>query len=181
MRHFICALLSVGALNAWALPTVPHDLKNQPQCPSCVEADSKAAVAKDIEQENLLHLASLGGSFSQTGVASMYDEPQGIACGPGRFNPNALTAAHKTLPCWSKVRVTSLATGRSVVVTINDRGPYVAGRIIDLSRASFNAIGTRGAGLMRVRVEALGSGGKALSGHRRHHHHDWDEYDSASN
>jgi rare lipoprotein A len=73
-----------------------------------------------------------------------------------------MTAAHKTLPCWSKVRVTNLANGRSTVVTINDRGPYVAGRIIDLSRASFRAIGNTGAGLMRVRVEALGRGGKAI-------------------
>lgn len=158
MRHFICVLLSLCAIEAWALPSAPHGLQDQ-----------------DLENEQLLYLASLGGTFSQTGIASMYDEPQAIACGPGRFNPNAMTAAHKTLPCWSKARVTNLSNGRSTIVTINDRGPYVAGRIIDLSKASFRAIGAPGAGLMRVRVEALGRGNDS-----RHRHRNVDEWNAAS-
>ena len=61
-----------------------------------------------------------------------------------RFNTNAYTAAHKTLPFGTKVKVTNKNTGRSVVVRINDRGPYLHGRVIDLSRASARAIGISG-------------------------------------
>ncbi len=61
-----------------------------------------------------------------------------------RFNTNAFTAAHKTLPFGTKVKVTNNRTGRSVVVRINDRGPFVHGRVIDLSKASARAIGISG-------------------------------------
>jgi rare lipoprotein A len=89
------------------------------------------------------------------GVASYYWEPQALASG-GRFNPNALTAAHKTLPFGTRVRVTHMGNGRSVEVKINDRGPYVAGRIIDLSKAAAGVIGMTGQGIARVVVEVLG-------------------------
>ena len=66
-------------------------------------------------------------------LASFYDEPQLLATG-GRYNPHGLTAAHRTLPFGTRVKVTDIATGRSVDVTINDRGPAIwTGRQIDLS------------------------------------------------
>jgi rare lipoprotein A len=74
----------------------------------------------------------------------------------GWFNPNAMTAAHKTLPFGTRVRVTHSGNGRSVIVRINDRGPYVKGRIIDLSRAAASAIGMTGQGIARVSMEILG-------------------------
>jgi len=89
------------------------------------------------------------------GMASYYWQPQALASG-GRFNPNGLTAAHKTLPFGTRVRVTHLGNGRSVEVKINDRGPYVAGRIIDLSRAAAGVIGMTAQGVARVAVEILG-------------------------
>jgi rare lipoprotein A len=92
---------------------------------------------------------------SMQGMASYYWQPQALASG-GRFNPNGLTAAHKTLPFGTRVRVTHLGNGRSVEVKINDRGPYVAGRIIDLSRAAANVIGMTAQGVARVGVEILG-------------------------
>ena len=92
---------------------------------------------------------------SMTGVASYYWQPQRVASG-GWFNPNALTAAHKTLPFGTRVRVTHLRNGRSVVVRINDRGPYIRGRIIDLSKRAAGVIGMRGSGIARVRVDVLG-------------------------
>jgi rare lipoprotein A len=79
------------------------------------------------------------------GVASFYGEPQRLASS-GWFNPHAMTAAHKTLPFGTRVRVTHLGTGRSVDVHINDRGPYVAGRIIDFSKAAAGAIGMTSGG-----------------------------------
>jgi rare lipoprotein A len=85
---------------------------------------------------------------TQSGAASWY--------GPGfhgkrtangeTFNTNALTAAHKTLPFGTEVRVTNERTGKSVVVRINDRGPYAHGRMIDLSKAAAEAVGISGVG-----------------------------------
>lgn len=88
----------------------------------------------------------------QSGIASYYWQPQAVACG-GRFNPNALTAAHKTYPCGSRIRVTNKRNGKSVVVTVNDRGPFVKGRIVDLSLAAAKIIGMTGSGLVPVTVE----------------------------
>jgi rare lipoprotein A len=93
-----------------------------------------------------------GGS---SGIASYYWQPQRVASG-GMFNPNAMTAAHKTLPFGTRVRVTNHNTGRSAVVTINDRGPFVRGRVIDLSRAAASSVGMIGSGLARVTLEVLG-------------------------
>jgi rare lipoprotein A len=98
-----------------------------------------------------------GGSSSFSGKASYYWEPQALASG-GRFNPNAFTAAHKTLPFGTKVRVTNHNNGESVVVVINDRGPYVAGRVIDLSKAAAHAISMQGSGVVPVTVTVLGKG-----------------------
>jgi len=91
----------------------------------------------------------------QSGIASYYWEPQALASG-GRFNPNAMTAAHKTLPFGTRVRVTRVDNGNSVEVVINDRGPYVGGRIIDLSRRAAQELSMTGAGVARVRVAILG-------------------------
>ena len=66
-----------------------------------------------------------------------------------RFNTYALTAAHKTLPFDTKVRVTNERTGKSVVVRINDRGPFVGGRVIDLSKAAAQAVGISGVGKVK--------------------------------
>ena len=98
-----------------------------------------------------------GGSSYQSGIASYYWEPQALASG-GRFNPNALTAAHKTLPFGTRVRVTNQHNGSSVVVVINDRGPYVGGRVIDLSKAAAQAISMTGAGVAPVKIAILSKG-----------------------
>ena len=89
------------------------------------------------------------------GVASFYWQGQKTATGAW-FNPDGMTAAHRTLPFGTKVRVTHLGSGRSVVVRINDRGPYIAGRIIDLSRGAAGVLGMQNQGVARVRVTVLG-------------------------
>ena len=90
-----------------------------------------------------------------SGMASWYgNELAGHRTASGdRFNPNELTAAHRTLPLGSKVRVTY--AGHSVVVRINDRGPYAAHRLIDLSRAAAEEIGLRRAGSGKVTLAVL--------------------------
>lgn len=97
------------------------------------------------------------GGGSLHGKASYYWQPQRVASG-GWFNPNALTAAHKTLPFGTRVRVTNKRNGKSVVVRINDRGPYIKGRIIDLSKRAAGVIGMRAAGVVPVSVQVLGRG-----------------------
>ncbi len=72
-----------------------------------------------------------------------------------RYNQNALTAAHKSLPFGTKVRVTNEANGKSVVVRINDRGPYSGKRVIDLSRAAANAVGMVQRGVAHVTMDVL--------------------------
>jgi rare lipoprotein A len=104
-------------------------------------------------------------SYNQTGIASWY--------GPGfhtkvtangeAYNENELTAAHQTLPMPSLVRVTNLENGRSIVVRINDRGPFVAGRIIDMSRRGAQLLGFDQKGTAKVRVEVLAEESRAIA------------------
>lgn len=98
--------------------------------------------------------AKTGTGKIETCKASFYAEGQKTANGEN-FNPNALTAAHKTLKFNSMVRVTNKANGKTVDVRINDRGPFVSGRCIDLSRAAFAKIAATSAGVASVTVEVL--------------------------
>ncbi|SFL29298.1 rare lipoprotein A [Nitrosomonas aestuarii] len=94
--------------------------------------------------------------YSEKGIASWYGSESGNRTAMGvRFNPHELTAAHKTLPLPTKVRVTNLRNGRSVDVIVNDRGPFKRNRIIDLSHGAAKKIGLDKHGLAEVRVEYL--------------------------
>lgn len=96
--------------------------------------------------------------YDERGQASWYgDAFHGRPTATGeRFDMNALTAAHKTLPLPSLVEVTNLRNGRRAIVRVNDRGPFVEGRIIDLSRGAAEALDLRAAGVGEVRVRYLG-------------------------
>jgi rare lipoprotein A len=88
------------------------------------------------------------------GLASYYWQGSKTASGE-KFNANELTAAHRTLPFGTRVRVTSLATGRSVTVRINDRGPFIAGRTVDISRAAAQSLGMIDRGVTKVKLDVL--------------------------
>ena len=90
----------------------------------------------------------------QRGKASWYHEPQRTACG-ARFDPNSLTAAHRTLPFGTLVRVTNVSCQRSAVVRINDRGPYRKGRIIDVSKAAAKELQMINSGTATVTLEVI--------------------------
>jgi rare lipoprotein A len=92
---------------------------------------------------------STGGGFS--GIASVYSEGSATASGE-RLNPGAMTAAHRTLPFGTQVTVVNQSNGRSVVVRINDRGPFVRGRVIDLTPAAARAIGVNGLAPVSLKV-----------------------------
>ena len=111
--------------------------------PSSAWRDASAAIAPT---------SGSGRSFS--GMASFYGNESGSKTASGqRFNQNAMTAAHRSLPFGTKLRVTH--GGRSVVVTINDRGPFIRGRVLDLSTGAARAIGLTSAGVGRVVAEVI--------------------------
>ena len=97
---------------------------------------------------------SYGGGGSH-GMASYYWQGQMTASG-ARFNPSGMTAAHRSLPFGTRVLVTNKRNGRSVTVTINDRGPFIKGRIIDLSRGAASVIGMTQSGVAPVSISVLG-------------------------
>jgi rare lipoprotein A len=109
---------------------------------------SEAAGRKGWREAN----ASVGSSHSFSGKASYYGNESGSRTASGqRFNQEAMTAAHRTLPFGTKLKVTH--SGRSVVVTINDRGPFIRGRVLDLSKGAARAIGLTGRGVGMVVAE----------------------------
>jgi rare lipoprotein A len=100
-----------------------------------------------------------------SGNASFYGSTDGLAnrktASGERYNPNALTAAHKTLPLGSKVKVTNEKNGKQVIVTINDRGPFAPNRIIDLSSRAAKKIDLQKDGVEKVRLEPIPEEGKS--------------------
>jgi rare lipoprotein A len=89
-----------------------------------------------------------------SGTASYYWEDSLVATG-ARFNPDGLTAAHRTLPFGTHLRVTDLVSKKSVVVTVNDRGPFVDGRVLDLSRGAARVLGMLERGLTKIKAVVL--------------------------
>jgi rare lipoprotein A len=91
---------------------------------------------------------------SSYGVASFYTEDEWTASGE-RFNTRAMTAAHPTLPFGTRLRVTNVSNGRSVVVRINDRGPFVPGRVVDLSESAAESLGMVERGVVKVKLDVV--------------------------
>jgi rare lipoprotein A len=102
----------------------------------------------------ILLLLNSCGYTTRKGIASYYaDFYEGRTTANGEiYRQNKITAAHKTLPFGTKVKVTNLANNKTVVVRINDRGPFVKGRIIDLTKAAAKEIGMIGAGISKVKI-----------------------------
>ncbi len=103
--------------------------------------------------------------YDESGIASWYgpDFHGKLTANGEMFDQNTVTAAHKTLPLPSIVRVTNLENGRSLIVRVNDRGPFVNGRIIDLSRRSAQLLGMENRGTARVRVQVMADESRALA------------------
>lgn len=95
-----------------------------------------------------------GTKLTSSGVASFYAEGARTASGE-KFDPHALTAAHRTLPFGTRLRVTDVATGRSVIVRVNDRGPHVPGRIVDVSYSAAQMLGIVARGTANVKIQVV--------------------------
>lgn len=112
---------------------------------------AKHQAAERTWRETNAMTPSAGAGHTFSGVASFYGNESGSKTASGqRFNENALTAAHRSLPFGTKLRVSH--GGRSIVVTVNDRGPFVRGRVLDLSTAAARALGIDGLGTVTAEV-----------------------------
>jgi rare lipoprotein A len=96
------------------------------------------------------------------GLASFYTEDEWTASGE-RFNTHAMTAAHPTLPFGTRVRVTNVTNGRSVVVRINDRGPHVPGRVVDVSESAAESLGMVERGVVKVKLDVVQKAGNSTT------------------
>lgn len=104
---------------------------------------------------------TLASAADETGVASVYSTGSGGGTATGqKLTPETLTAAHRTLPLGTKVKVTNKSNGRFVVVTVNDRGPFVLGRIIDVSPAAARVLGFSGLAQVTVTPGDTGNAGE---------------------
>lgn len=120
-----------------------------------------------------LSIASLAFGQVQTGKASFYaDKFEGVQTASGeKYKRKKLTGAHKTLPFGTKVRITNLQNNKTVEIVINDRGPYVDGRIVDVSKAAAEKLGFINQGIAEVRLEVIDPGdGKASEPDKRIDH-----------
>lgn len=102
-----------------------------------------------------IFLSEAQADSSTRGMASYYGDRSDETASGELMNPDAMTAAHKTLPFGTRVRVTVAGTKRAVIVRINDRGPFTQGRIIDLSNAAAKALGMFGEGIATVDIEVI--------------------------
>lgn len=93
-------------------------------------------------------------AIAETGIASWYESGHTTANGE-KYIPNGISCAHKSLAFNSRVRVTNQNTGQSIICRINDRGPFIRGRIIDLSRGAARQLGMIGSGTAQVTVEVI--------------------------
>ncbi|PPD55748.1 MAG: septal ring lytic transglycosylase RlpA family lipoprotein [Methylotenera sp.] len=116
--------------------------------------DKKSVISKKIVGKHSKQLITKAEGYTAVGMASWYGYESGNKTATGKhFNPLGLTAAHRTLPLNTKVKITNLKNNKSVILLVNDRGPYAKGRLIDLSLGSARAIGVTG--VSKVRVETI--------------------------
>jgi rare lipoprotein A len=121
--------------------------------------------ATPVPEKDFPVLIPQSPTMSQTGLASWYGPRfHGRRTANGEvYNQHALTAAHKTLPLGSRAVVTNLNTGQSIEVRINDRGPFIKGRVIDLSQAAARLVGVIGPGVAPVKVEVVSPEGQTIA------------------
>jgi rare lipoprotein A len=154
-----CAQSNVASRNSgFAPPTRQAALHRE--APR-VEAPRVSVVRRQAPAPEHLALAKPGSDHlgmakpsGGGGVASFYSYDTETASGE-KFNPNELTAAHPTLPFGTKLRVTNTTTGRSVTVRVNDRGPYVPGRVVDVSYSAAQALGMVRSGVANVKLDVV--------------------------
>ena len=167
-RRLACGLaLSALAAGCAETQSVVHTAKRLGKAESGERerAEGVYKIGNPYQIKGVWYYPAVDYDYDESGIASWYGDPfHGRKTANGEtYDMNALTAAHKTLPMPSAVRVTNLDNGRSMVLRINDRGPYARGRIIDLSRRSAQLLGFYEKGTARVRVRILADESRAIA------------------
>jgi rare lipoprotein A len=147
-----CAQSSVVSRNSGLLAPSRQASLQRDRTPSFV-APARVASAKR-HTPFARHKNAAGTQPASHGLASFYTEGTRTASGE-KFDTHELTAAHPTLPFGTRLRVTNVATGRSVTVRVNDRGPYVPGRVVDVSYSAAQSLGMVGAGVANVKLDVV--------------------------
>ncbi|MDE2029698.1 MAG: septal ring lytic transglycosylase RlpA family protein [Alphaproteobacteria bacterium] len=169
MNRFV-RLLSAVALCA-ALAACATSPSSSNGSASATGGEGYYKVGKPYQIDGQWYYPHTNYSYDQTGIASWYGPKfNGQRTANGEiFSKNELTAAHRTLPMPTLARVTNLENGRSIVVRINDRGPYARGRIVDVSERAAQLLGFERQGTARVRVQVLADESKAIADAMRHY------------
>ena len=156
----VAVALLLGGCAETAL--VSHAAKEIIRANDPVDQQGTYKVGNPYQIEGVWYYPKEEPDYGETGIASWYGVPfHGKRTANGAvYDMNALTAAHRTLPMPFQVRVTNLENGRSIVLTINDRGPYARGRILDVSRRAAQLLGFHKTGTTLVRVEAVPGQGR---------------------
>jgi rare lipoprotein A len=148
--RLLAAALSAAALAACAQqPPVVTGASRQ----AALEPTRKA-VARHRMPATQAERQAAGSKGASYGVATFYSYDPHTASGE-TFNKHELTAAHRTLPFGTRLRVTDVATGRSVTVRVNDRGPFVPGRVVDVSASAAETLGITGKGVAKVKLDVV--------------------------
>jgi rare lipoprotein A len=161
-RYFKLAVIIAGAATLAAcgqspLRTQHSDFRSSATRQAAIEQPRRpvatASVVRRVPAQEASESQGTSAGKSH-GIASFYSEGSKTASGE-KFNPNELTAAHPTLPFGTKLRVTNTHTGRSVTVRVNDRGPYVPGRVVDVSYSAAQELGMVGRGIAPVKLDVV--------------------------
>lgn len=145
--RLFAALMTAATLAACAQSSLPNK--------TALRASNRQTALMGVTKKHFIaytrEAGTQGGSY---GLASFYAEGSQTASGE-KFDPNELTAAHPTLPFGTRLRVTNIANGRSVTVRINDRGPFVTGRSVDVSYSAAERIGIIERGVAKVKLDVV--------------------------
>ena len=157
-RFFKLALIVAGAATLAACGQSPlrnqhSDLRSSTTRQATFE-QPRRQVASVVRRAPEPSESQSKASGKSQGIASFYSQGSRTASGE-KFDPNELTAAHPTLPFGTKLRVTNQHTGRSVTVRVNDRGPYVPGRVVDVSYSAAQELGMVGRGVAPVKLDVV--------------------------
>jgi rare lipoprotein A len=157
--RLLAAGLTAAALAACAQQ--PPPMMSNVSRPAAQEGARKAVARHRMPAASERQTASAATrkGAAHDGLASFYSYDPHTASGE-KFNKNELTAAHRTLPFGTRLRVTDVDTGRSVTVRVNDRGPFVRGRVVDVSASAAETLGITGKGVAKVKVDVVEAGAK---------------------
>jgi peptidoglycan lytic transglycosylase len=147
-----CTQHTVVSEKAASLSTSRHDAAEPARKVASVTHRRAAAATRKHPPASKQDAESPAASH---GLASFYRHQSAKTANGEMFNPSELTAAHRTLPFGTRVRVTNVATGQSVTVRVNDRGPFVNGRVVDVSHGAADKLGITGQGVAKVKLEVV--------------------------